>query len=279
MHRALYPLILIALLLAVSGCTTKTQRTPPSLGPVSITGSLLPAEISLIRRGTHLLLVNGARTYYVESKTVNLVDFEGRTVHIEGTAQPNTGKQDLPVLIASTVNASMNDGALHEWEIPALDLKMSVPATWRASIKKNVVAFSLVGEQAPLLTISLLSGSVLPAGTPYYLSGPRAVRLASDSDTLTEDIVVQDRGFSLQFHFDASSQQSVTRVEDVKLLQSEFQNALSTLTFLSDRNPDLPPSGSGAMIPCGGPAGILCPHGSFCNVTDFEARIGQCKTL
>lgn len=280
MHRALYPLILIALLLAISACSSRQTAQLPPLGPVSITGSLIPADMSLIRRGTHLLLVNGEKMYYVESKTVNLVNFEGQTVHIDGTAEMNTGKQDLPVLVASSVTAAMHDGSLHEWEIPTLDLKVSVPAAWRASIKKNVVAFSLAGEQVPLLTISLLSGATLPAGTPYYLSGHRAVRvqLLSGSGT-TEDIVVQDRGFSLQLHFDASTQQSITRLEDATLLQSEFQSALSTLSFLSDRSPDIPASGSGVMIPCGGPAGILCPQGSFCNVTDFEARIGQCKTL
>lgn len=280
MHRALYPLILVALLLAVSACQGRqTVRLPP-LGPVSITGSLIPAELSLVRRGTHLLLVNGEKTYYVESKTVNLVDLEGQTVHVEGNAELNSDKKDIPVLIATTVTAAMGDSTLHEWEIPALDLKLSVPAVWRASIQKNVVKFLLPSEKVPLLTVSLMSGSVLPSGTPYYLSGHRAVHVLSESgSTAAESIVVQDKGFLLQFHFDASTQQSVTRLEDAKLLQSQFRSALSTLSFLSDRSLNSSLSGSGAMIPCGGPAGILCPQGSFCNVTDFELRIGSCKTF
>lgn len=262
--------------IAVSACAPRPSINLP-LGPVSITGSLIPAEMSLVRRGTHLLVVNGEKAYYVESKTVNLMNFEGQTIHITGTAQLNTNRQDLPVLMASTVTAAMDDNRLHEWEIPALDLKISVPAHWRASIQKHVVTFMLPSEQAPLLVISLLSGSILPAGSPYYLSGHRAVRATPDGTQ--EDVYILDKGFSLRLHFDVSSQQTIERLEDAKLVQSQFQSALTTLTFLSDRRTEDPLIGSGAAVPCGGPAGILCPQGSFCNVTDAEARIGECKKL
>jgi hypothetical protein len=37
--------------------------------------------------------------------------------------------------------------------------------------------------------------------------------------------------------------------------------------------------GSAQGIPCGGEAGILCPAGFYCEITDVEANVGRCKTL
>ena len=34
---------------------------------------------------------------------------------------------------------------------------------------------------------------------------------------------------------------------------------------------------SGLGKPCGGDAGILCPAGQYCDVTDLAANIGMCK--
>jgi len=45
-------------------------------GPQALTGILLKADVSLTRRGTHLLVIDGKPEMYVESKTVTLSPFE-----------------------------------------------------------------------------------------------------------------------------------------------------------------------------------------------------------
>ena len=39
------------------------------------------------------------------------------------------------------------------------------------------------------------------------------------------------------------------------------------------------PAGSGEGQPCGGLAGILCPSGLYCEITDLEQNIGVCKQI
>ncbi len=130
---------IIALTLGLSACTNKPIDQAP-LGPVSATGSLIPAEVSFIRRGTHILLIDGKQRYYVESKTESLLSFEGQTVHIEGTAQANTSAQEMPVLLVKKITALKGNAAVHTWEIPVLDLSITTPDTWSDPEKRGVVS-------------------------------------------------------------------------------------------------------------------------------------------
>jgi hypothetical protein len=38
-------------------------------------------------------------------------------------------------------------------------------------------------------------------------------------------------------------------------------------------------TGSGAGLPCGGTAGILCPGGFYCDITDVANNVGRCKKI
>ena len=269
-------IIAVSSAISLSACTKKTISSSP-LGPVSATGTLIPAESSLVRRGTHLLLENGVKMYYVESKTENLVTYEGQTVHIEGIAEANTGKSDLPVLIVGSVTALHNDSAIHVWEIPVLDLRITTPDAWNAGIVKSVASFLLPGEKTPILTVSVANETALPAGTPFYVANHRAVRIAALAGSGAEEIYLQNKTVILHLHFDASTQAGVTTMEDGKLLQSEFENALSSVQFISDSSNTATGTGSGLVTPCGGVAGVLCPAGYFCDVFDNAAKIGKCR--
>jgi hypothetical protein len=128
-----------------------------------MTGVLLPAPLSTLRRGTHQLMEGGETLTFVESFTVNLRSFEGKRVMVRGTFEPNSDPSLLPVLVA-----------------------------------KEVVT---IGED----------------------------REASSS----------------------SSSSSTAQ------------------------------TGSGAIIgkPCGGTAGILCPPGEYCEISNFKENIGRCRKI
>lgn len=270
--------VIFFLTCSLSACT-KTPLNQPPLGPISATGTLISADVSLLRRGTHLLLVNGKKMYYVESKTEDLVNKVGQTVHIEGIAEANTSPDDLPVLVATKLTSVQGESGLHVWNIPALDIQMQTPNAWTATIKNSVASFALPGEEKPLLVIRISGSGSLPAeGTHYYLSGRRAVRTNPKEGTI-EDVYVLNGETVLFFHFDASTQQSVERMEDAKLLENEFEYALNSIKFLSDRASNSANSGSMIFAPCGGEANVLCPHGSFCDIADPVAKIGKCRPL
>ncbi len=267
---------IFATLMFSAGCTTKLPDQAP-LGSISATGSLIPADISLIRRGTHILLVNGKKAYFVESKTENLVDFEGQTVHILGRAEENSVKNELPILIVTTLTSVQ--GGTHTWEIPALDLRIAVPELWKASMQMSIVHFVLPSEEIPLLTVTLAgSGSMPMKAAAYYLTGHRALRSVSATGG-TIDVFIQNRSSVLHLHLDTASQKSMQNVDDIKELERAFENALERLQFLSDSEKMTTLSGSGIPPPCGGPANIVCRAGYFCDVTDAEAKIGVCRRL
>lgn len=272
------PLLLTTVLL-LAACSSQPTVRGLSPGPFDGTGTLIPVEVSLIRRGTHALVVNGQSVSYLESKTVNLTAFEGQTVHVRGTVQPNTKPGDLPVLITESVDAPLNNQGLHIWNIPSMNLRIISPDTWKGVIEKGVVTFTL-GEGAPLMTVRQQegSGSELPNGTPFFVAGQRSVRTTQKGSMAQEIFIEGDDGL-IHIDFDAGTQDPAKRLEEGQVLLAQFEQLVSTLTFLKEGRTATIQSGSGAGIPCGGSAGILCPAGFFCNITDTENQIGHCRSL
>jgi hypothetical protein len=281
MSRAHSTIFVCFTLAALAACTSGKPPSTVEEGPASATGTVIPVEISFVRRGTHALVIGGKTTYYLESKSESLQAYEGQTVFVKGTLKKNTDPEDLPVLIVDTVKMSHGNESLHSWEVPTLNLRIKAPETWGATIEDGVVTFSLVGEESPLLTIKKLpSNRSLPRGSFLYAAGRRGSRTTPEKDTM-QDVYIQETETVIHFHFDVSTQKSIKTVEEGQILLSEFENLFSSLTFLSDQSSSSLASGTGASIgiPCGGIAGILCPSGYFCDITDTVENIGRCRAL
>jgi hypothetical protein len=222
------------------------------------------------------LVVAGEKKYFVESRTQNLSDLEGQTVFAEGTLEANTTKSDLPVLVAMNVKRSHGDEDLHRFEIPALNLRIGVPLTWAGTIKNNVASFMMAGETLPLLTIRRMSGTTLPpGGTSIFIKNRRGTRIEGQANLV--DVYILEKDTVIEFHFDPAMQSQLKTEEEGAIVASQFERSLSTISFLTDKEAVVPVAGSGASMPCGGSAGILCPSGYFCNINDFTNQIGQCK--
>lgn len=261
---------------AIFGACTRDDVSMTVYGPTSATGTLIRAENSLIRRGSHILVVDGEKTYFVESRTQNLTALEGQTVTAEGTLEPNTSPSDLPVLVAKTVKRSHGDEDLHRFEIPTLNLRIGVPETWAGSISNKVASFMLEGETTPILTIRLMSGSTLPpGGSAMFIKNRRGTRIEGQGNSAV--VYILEKNTVIELHFDPAMQEQLKTEEDGAVVASQFERALGTLSFLTDREATVQTTGSGASAPCGGAAGTLCPTGYFCNITDTELQIGQCK--
>ncbi len=258
-----------------SACT-KDAGVSVVYGPASATGTLIPAENSLIRRGSHILVMDGQNKYFVESRSQNMTEFEGQTVFVQGTLEANTSKTDLPVIMATSVKRSHGDEDLHRFEIPVLNIRLGVPKTWAGSIKNNVALFMLPGETNPLLTIRLLSGSALPpGGSSIFLRNRRGTRL--DGQGNSTDVYILEKDTIIKLHFDPAMQEQLKSEKDGAVVAAQFEHALSTISFLTDKAVITQATGSGAGMPCGGGAGVLCSSGYFCNITDITNQIGQCK--
>ena len=266
---------LVCTIILVS-CQAKSPETHLSYGPRTATGTLLKAEVSLVRRGTHLLRLPDGEKLYVESRTTNLSEFEGQMIVVSGSIEANI-EGELPVLVADSVRRITGSDGLKRWEIPALNLMIRTPETWKGAIEKNIARFALEGEERSLLLVRLYSGSSLPPGNSFYIRNRRATRTDPD-ESVVQEVYILEKGTVIALQFDPSSQRAVTNPDEAELLEAQFEQVLSDLTFLSDQKGREIQAGSGSsMMPCGGIAGILCPTGSYCDITDPEAGVGRCR--
>ncbi len=169
----------LCLYLVFSGLGGPGKRVLPQ-GVQTITGSIIPAELSLKRRGTHVLKVNGEDVAFVESTSVNLRTYELTMVAVTGTFQHNTVPSDLPVLIATSIHAIEIEAKTID--LLSVGLTIKVPMDWYVETFDDGVAFSLTGSTTPLLRVLKTSLTRLPPGTPMLVGGYDAVRVdAPDS--------------------------------------------------------------------------------------------------
>lgn len=280
------------LLLAACG---KTVQVIPT-GVQTVAGIVKPVELSLTRRGTHLLVQHGTSLYYLESSTVNMQSFEGRNVIIKGTVEQNTDPTDLPVLVVSEIKGAVTQ--IRSWKISGLGLSVDVPVEWNGKFEGGTAQFTGSGSADPLLTLFLegdkrFDGASSQAGgditvTSFALGMRRGVRLvnAGGRERVEIDLrpLVKDNAADvLTLLFTPVSGQT-----DRDAWEGIKTDIINSIKFTSDVSSSSAPSssgsiasqpisGSGAGMPCGGSAGILCPQGYYCGITDAKSNSGQCR--
>ena len=94
--------IIVAALL-LSSCRNQPDPVELPQGTQELTGILQRVELSLVRRGTHVLVQNGEETTYVESKVVQLRKYEREEVTLRGRFEQNTDPSFLPVFMVRSV--------------------------------------------------------------------------------------------------------------------------------------------------------------------------------
>ncbi|MDD5041931.1 MAG: hypothetical protein PHX87_06165 [Candidatus Peribacteraceae bacterium] len=278
MHRNPLPpsvlLLGIVGFLLLSACG---HNIPPPVdlptGIQTMTGTLLPAEISTLRRGSHRLMDQNVSLCFVESQTVNLRVFEGKRVVVRGVLEPNSDPTLLPVLVTQDVKAVEQD--LEELSLRAFGLHGRIPHSWIEATQKDATILLAEGISTPLVTITLKKETPLPAsGAPFLISGHHAVRQNS-ADTGGETVTVESDGGVVVIVFTPPK-----GTEDSDALRSQWLVFLTSLSFTASSSAQASsqtqsPSPDGT--PCGGTAGILCPEGQYCAIEDLQENIGHCR--
>lgn len=292
--------ICLFLVMLVTGCAAKEIDLPQGIRTVR--GYVQSVPFSLQRRGTHALLTasGGTMIAYAESSTVNLRLLEGQDVELEGVLEKNIAVRDSPVFVVQKVLSGGTDQR-RSWSIPALHLSVTLPRSWTGTITGGSARFTASGFVVPVLTIA--TRTTVPSPPPNSLYGPlppsaNGALLIVGQRTATADI-------------DAASEAWVVRVSPAQhaTLETVFTFALhpafpvdpqiaaygSVLRSVAFMSPTvfsaaavssssavLPNTGSSAFrmggegTVCGGVAGILCPKGFFCKITDLVGDSGTC---
>lgn len=303
----LLPATSFFVILVLASCARSSPTDLPT-GSQTMTGVLLPAEISVIRRGTHQLKLPDGSSFFVESRGVNLRQYEGMTVGLHGNLVKNTDSSAAPVLVAEGITP-VSPVSLRSVSIPSLGISIGVPSYWVMQTDQLSVRFTAHGALHPVLSLfiqperelpfDMQSGKPIDRGSRLILmtltvAAQRAIYVSSPSDAIES------------LHLRTNSIRSASGRTVLTLLYRPatagtvhpdplFMAIAHSLSFKAvtgsgssfssvriDGLPSVvppPPDGTQEGNPCGGTAGILCPQGEYCAVTDRESNVGRCRKL
>ncbi len=267
-------------LLFLAACTSLTPLPPLPEGVQTLTGTIVPTTMSTARRGTHLLRQSGSDHAYLESSTVLLREFQGRTTALRGHFERNIDARDLPVFVVKSVVSS--DETFRSWSSTDLGIDANIPTRWGISpTEDGGIRFIPAGSLAPVVAISRFTERPLPSGIALSIDGGRAIRFLDDISGEQRIAIEQYSGYlELSFTPQHETDPVAARAEWMAFLRSvrvkgniplnasgSSRAATSGISSLRDRQP------------CGGVAGVLCPSGQYCEITDLDQNIGICRAV
>lgn len=260
-----------ALSMSLVACGGEEPVEPLPEGEQTISGILKPTEISVSRRGTHLIEQDGVELYYAESALVNLRDYQNKRVTLRGTLEYNIDTVYLPVLVVESV-VDVED-TVKEHVFAEIGTTLAAPIHWKVVKREGRQQFRLPDDEEIILQVWQEAGQELPeGGVPIVVDATRATRLI-DELTGSQHVIVKRPDQLLHLLFTPGNRVSADR------LREDFVQILSSVELKAPER-ESTSTGTGSLgAPCGGAAGILCPTGYFCDVQDLEENIGRCRKI
>lgn len=260
--------VLAVIIVPIVTYTRLTSDNPPAItyGPKTEEGLLSGTGISLIRKGTHILEIDGTPTYFVSSNKVELERYEGQNVKLIGRVDPNVSPDYLPLFTVDELVPLDEQETTEEWSVPTLGITLDAPATWDATLASGILMFERSGDPTPLLVVKKHTGA-LPAGDIIRVAGKSGIRLHDGND---QKVFVAGMSGAILFDFTPHGD------SDIEKLQGDFQRVLNSVHFALKASSSSIATGTGGVV-CGGAAGILCPTGFFCEIRDAVTNEGRCR--
>lgn len=208
---------------------------------------------------------------------MNLRELQGRSVTLRGYFEANTDPSDLPVLVVEdVVNAEETTRA---WTSEALKISASIPTRWGVAGTNFIVEFIPAGALRAVVSVVEREETPTPSGLSMNVGGAAAVRFIDEISGEQRIAIPRGTGY-LELAFTPQG------TEDLQVLRTEWNAFLRSVRVQGARQTTSRALGtlsstSGILEgqPCGGPAGILCPGGQYCEITDLENSIGVCRRI
>jgi len=264
-------LFLVAFLL--TSCGGEDTVVPLPEGIQTFSGVLLPTELSLVRRGTHVLVQGDKEVYFVESPVVTLRNYERKMVTIRGVLEQNVDTQLLPVFVVDSVVDV--ESTTRDWGIRQLGLSLTTPRSWQQRNEGGQIHFFAEGLAKPVLTLDEQDATgEFPLGESIVVDGHPGIRIVNEQSGNQAVYILKEKTIvTLLFTPRDHPDREALRDEWLFVLYSiELQEDTTTVG-------DTGTGSTSSGTPCGGPAGVLCKEGYYCEVTDTEQDIGVCQPL
>lgn len=261
----------------LGACSTKPQLPPLPEGVQTLTGTVVPAVISVGRRGSHLLRGVSTDLALLESASINLREFQGRTTALRGRYERNIDPEDLPIFIVQSVVSSEEE--TRTWSSSALGVTASIPRSWGMSGTGVSIAFVPAGSLRPVVALTMHQEEVFPSGVMLTIAGGKAIRFLDDISGEQRIAIERSSGYlEIAFTPQGSTDPEALRAEWLAFLRSlKIRDILQQSSGAS--SDAMSPRSIRDDQPCGGLAGILCPRGQYCEITDLEQNIGVCRSI
>ena len=210
--------LLIGASFVVSSCSDEKPVDLPE-GVQTLHGFLESTELSIKRRGTHVLKQKSEVQYFVESASVNLRLIENQYVSLEGNFEHNTNPIDLPVFVVSKVLKVEDDD--REWTLSRFGISLRTPTDWIKYQQAEETHFSSSGSFAPILRIFTQPIQTIENSIPIIVDDFQAHRVFFDHSS-EQHIILDREKTQLVLAFDASVHPRADELHAIwpKVLQS-----------------------------------------------------------
>lgn len=155
---------------------------------VTYQGTLEPAGVTIYMEGTHKLMLDGGRFIMLESNTVNLDQFDGKTVQVLGAVRPTQeaggiimNVQTLTDLTPKSSSESSSSESMSSLSSQSQESASSLSARSAAAIVSSSVS-SAAAEKSSALSIPQ-SSSAAAASSAYQAS----TQLSDEAATMAKD--------------------------------------------------------------------------------------------
>lgn len=305
MRRILLVFVGTAIIVAAVFAFTDSRETlaPLPEGVQQIEGYLKRSELSRVRRGTHSIRVgSGTITAYLESAQVNLRPLEESVVVLEGVYERNIDPSDPPVFVVQKF-VSGGPVTLRRVNLALAGVSIEVPETWDMSEAAGEVQFLPLGATGSVLSVASVPLDQVPFDFKTFVAKPGTgitalpLVVADEVAGLAWAEASQELGVYVRFGSGkVAAGPGVVRlrfpqaewgpgVKDGSVVDRVLQTLRPTYSASSSSRRSVTGgvTGSGAAKagqPCGGPAGVLCGAGSYCDVSaDPKSGIGVCRAF
>ncbi len=310
-------LLLLTAALLLASCSKNTEfPIPDGVQTVRAVLKPVPFSLKR-RGTHALIGADGKMAAYAESTVVNLHALEGRAVELQGIFEKNTDLSALPVLVVQKVLSSgdeelrpwaipalgMSLALPRSWKG---SIKGSSALFTASGFTAPVLSISIVPSPNPSPLALRSPPKADEGGSPLY--GPLPVPA---SDSSPEFLVVANRKaiaalktdswtvrilpsategkqhvlvFAIRSDLPADGQlQTYRKILTLIQFTSGGASSRAASSVLSKRSSAAATGSTGSSradgdgAPCGGAAGILCPSGLYCRITDPVGESGVCS--